>query len=70
MPTAKKIDGFCQRSSWIRRMFEEGDRLKAIHGCENVFDFSLGNPNVEPPLEFQRVIEELPYPSRADQARP
>ena len=59
MPTAKKIDGFCQRSSWIRRMFEEGDRLKAIHGCENVFDFSLGNPNVEPPLEFQRVIEEL-----------
>ncbi len=59
MPTAKKIEGFCERSSWIRRMFEEGDRLKAIHGCENVFDFSLGNPNVEPPVEFQRVLEEL-----------
>ena len=59
MPTAKKIEGFCERSSWIRRMFEEGDRLKAIHGCENVFDFSLGNHNVEPPAEFQRVLEEL-----------
>ena len=59
MPTAKKIEGFCQRSSWIRRMFEEGDRLTAIHGRENVFDFSLGNPNVEPPLEFQRVLEDL-----------
>ncbi len=63
MPTAKKIDDFCQRSSWIRRMFEEGDRLKAIHGCENVFDFSLGNPNVEPPLEFLRVMEELVHDS-------
>jgi aspartate aminotransferase len=36
-------------SSWIRRMFEEGARLKAEHGAANVFDFSLGNPVIEPP---------------------
>ena len=40
-------------------MFEEGARLAEIHGCDNVFDFSIGNPNLEPPEEFQRVMEEL-----------
>jgi aspartate aminotransferase len=59
MPVAKKIVDCAQRSSWIRQMFEEGARLTEIHGCDQVFDFSIGNPNVEPPPEFQRVIEEL-----------
>jgi aspartate aminotransferase len=59
MPVAKKIADFSQRSSWIRQMFEEGARLTAIHGPDKVFDFSIGNPNLEPPQEFQRVIEEL-----------
>lgn len=40
-----------QKGSWIRQMFEEGARLKALHGAENVFDFSLGNPILEPPQE-------------------
>ena len=40
-----------QKGSWIRQMFEEGARLKALHGVENVFDFSLGNPILEPPQE-------------------
>ena len=40
----------------IRAMFEEGARLKKIHGEENVYDFSLGNPEVEPPKE---VIDTL-----------
>ena len=40
-------------------MFEEGARLAEIHGCDKVFDFSIGNPNLEPPEEFQRVMEEL-----------
>ncbi len=43
-------------SSWIRRMFEEGTRLKAEHGEENVFDFSLGNPVIEPPDEVRRAL--------------
>jgi len=59
MPVGKKIDGFIERSSWIRRMFEEGNRLRGLHGADKVFDFSLGNPNLEPPAEFQEVIEEL-----------
>jgi aspartate aminotransferase len=41
-------------SSWIRTMFEEGSKLKKIYGDANVFDFSLGNPDPEPP---QAVIE-------------
>ena len=59
MSVAKKIADFSQRSSWIREMFEEGARLAEIHGRDKVFDFSIGNPNLEPPPEFQRVIEEL-----------
>jgi aspartate aminotransferase len=39
-------------------MFEEGLRLKAEFGAENVFDFSLGNPDVPPPARFQAVLEE------------
>jgi len=59
MSVAKKIAESTCRSSWIREMFEEGARLGEIHGCEKVFDFSIGNPNLEPPEEFQRVMEEL-----------
>jgi aspartate aminotransferase len=59
MPVAKKIDSFMERSSWIRRMFEEGARLKGEHGADNVFDFSLGNPNLEPPDSFRDVLEDL-----------
>src|SRR5262245_57995717 len=39
------------RASWIRRMFEEGARLKAERGADKVFDFTLGNPEIEPPKE-------------------
>jgi len=46
-------------SSTIRAMFEEGKRLAAIYGEENVFDFSLGNPNVEPPEVVKNTIIEI-----------
>ena len=59
MSVAKKIAESSCRSSWIREMFEEGAKLSDIHGCDNVFDFSIGNPNLEPPEEFQRVLEAL-----------
>ncbi len=36
-------------SSLIRQMFEKGIELKKIHGEENVYDFSLGNPDLPPP---------------------
>ena len=51
MTISHKVAEAMKASSWIRRMFEEGARLKAQHGAENVFDFSLGNPVVEPPSE-------------------
>jgi aspartate aminotransferase len=37
------------KASWIRRMFEEGARLKQERGSDKVFDFTLGNPEIEPP---------------------
>ncbi len=57
MTIAARIDESITKSSWIRKMFEEGARLKAAHGVENVFDFSLGNPNLPPPKEFQTALE-------------
>ncbi len=48
-----------ERSSWIRKMFEEGAKLKAKYGQENVFDFSLGNPDLPPPDAFFDIMEEL-----------
>ena len=56
MPTSAKIAESIQRSSWIRKMFEEGARLKKEHGAQNVFDFSLGNPNLDPMEDFRNAI--------------
>jgi aspartate aminotransferase len=49
MPVAKTIARQLENASWIRRMFEEGIRLKRERGADAVFDFSLGNPDLEPP---------------------
>lgn len=59
MPVAKKIAEAARCSSWIRQMFEEGARLAEVHGCDSVLDFTIGNPNLEPPAEFQEVLERL-----------
>ncbi len=59
MAVSRKIGRMMESSSWIRRMFETGNQLRAIHGADKVCDFSLGNPDVEPPAEFQRVLEEI-----------
>jgi aspartate aminotransferase len=59
VPIARKIADSVERSSWIRLMFEEGARLAQLHGRDKVFDFTLGNPNLEPPAEFDRVMGEL-----------
>ncbi|MFA4917061.1 MAG: pyridoxal phosphate-dependent aminotransferase [Syntrophales bacterium] len=56
MAISKKIQGFLGSSSWIRKMFEEGVSLKNQYGAANVFDFSLGNPNLEPPLRFKELL--------------
>jgi aspartate aminotransferase len=53
---SEKMIGLVKNSSVIRAMFEEGKRLAGIHGAENVYDFSLGNPSVEPPLEIKEAL--------------
>ncbi len=59
MSIATKMAGFIESSSWIRKMFEEGARLKSIHGKDNVYDFSLGNPSLDPPGEFRRYLKSI-----------
>jgi len=59
MPVADKMLEMIDKSSMIRKMFEEGAKLKARHGPENVYDFSLGNPDVPPPPEFKKVLRDL-----------
>ena len=59
MTVSKKIEGFIGKSSWIRKMFEEGSARVEKYGAENVFDFSLGNPNLEPPDKFREILREF-----------
>lgn len=56
---SEKMIGLVKNSSVIRAMFEEGKRLAGIYGAENVFDFSLGNPSVEPPVEIKNALLEV-----------
>ncbi len=56
---SKKIVENLTRSSFIRAMFEEGEKLKAKYGPENVFDFSLGNPVIEPPPAVKDTLIKL-----------
>lgn len=53
---AKKMVTYVEGSSVTRAMFEEGKKLAAQYGAENVYDFSLGNPSVEPPVEVKEAI--------------
>jgi aspartate aminotransferase len=59
MAVADKMRMFAEKSSWIRKMFEEGAKMKAAHGADNVFDFSLGNPDAPPPPQFDQLIQKL-----------
>ncbi len=59
MAVAHKIKASLERASWIRKMFEAGAVLKAQHGAENVFDFTLGNPDVPPPPEVDATLIEI-----------
>lgn len=56
---SKKMVDYVNGSSLIRAMFEEGKRLASIYGAENVYDFSLGNPNLEPPSTVKEAIIDI-----------
>ena len=56
---SKAMEPFLAGSSQIRAMFEEGKRMAKVYGAENVYDFSLGNPNVPAPEEVNEAIKAI-----------
>lgn len=56
---ADKMKDLVNNNSVIREMFEEGKRLAKIHGKENVYDFSLGNPSVPVPEKIGETIKKI-----------
>ncbi|NCB74705.1 MAG: pyridoxal phosphate-dependent aminotransferase [Clostridia bacterium] len=56
---SEKMFALTQRNSVVRQMFEEGNRLAAIHGRENVFDFSIGNPNFPAPQKIKEAVYDV-----------
>jgi aspartate aminotransferase len=59
MAISKKVKNGLNSASWIRRMFEEGEEMKQLYGEENVFDFSIGNPDLEPPASLKKALKGL-----------
>ncbi|MDD3652857.1 MAG: pyridoxal phosphate-dependent aminotransferase [Desulfotomaculaceae bacterium] len=56
MAISKKISSAMSNSSWIRKLFETGIQLKKLYGDDKIFDFSLGNPDHEPPKSFKEAL--------------
>jgi aspartate aminotransferase len=59
MPVSDYMRLAIENGSMVRKMFEEGHRLKALHGADQVFDYSLGNPDLPPPEPFKKAIKAL-----------
>jgi aspartate aminotransferase len=59
MAISNKIKDFLANASFIRKMFEEGEKLRKIYGPEHVYDYTLGNPDVEPPAAFKEELKKL-----------
>ncbi len=59
MPIADKMVRMVESASMIRKMFEEGIKMREKYGADNVFDFSLGNPDVPPPEVVRKTLLEL-----------
>ncbi len=59
MPVAKNVQEAMTGASWIRKMFERGNELRQKYGADQVFDFTLGNPVLEPPREIFEALREI-----------
>jgi aspartate aminotransferase len=59
MAISRKVKDALEDASWVRKMFEEGEELKKRYGEENIFDFALGNPDLEPPSSLKKALKEL-----------
>ena len=55
----EKMAKMAGTNSAVREMFEEGNRLKALYGPENVYDFSIGNPYFPAPASVKTAIVEI-----------
>jgi aspartate aminotransferase len=64
MTVSSVIQQQLENASWIRKMFEEGIRLKAERGAENIYDFTLGNPSEDPPKGVQATFQRLAQENR------
>ncbi len=60
-----EVESYIQSQSWIRKMFEAGAKMKAEFGEDQVCDFSLGNPDLPPPVEVKKAIQR--FAETADQ---
>ena len=56
---AERLKPLMANNSAVRQMFEEGNKLRAKYGKENVFDFSLGNPDAPVPAEINQAIKDI-----------
>ncbi len=56
---SQRVAGYLENASWIRHMFEAGAKLKAQYGADNVYDFSLGNPDLAPPPSVAEGIRKF-----------
>jgi len=59
MYMSDQVKMYIDKSSWIRKMFEEGLELKKKFGEDKVFDLSLGNPDLPPPKEVKETLENI-----------
>ncbi len=59
MMISEKMKKLAQNNSAIRAMFEEGNKMAALYGRENVYDFSLGNPNFPAPAAVKQAIVDI-----------
>lgn len=59
MSIATKVNDCIESASWIRKMFEEGAALRQQYGADQVYDFTLGNPTIEPPAELHAELKKI-----------
>ena len=59
MPVSKRIAAYQEKGSWIRKLFEEGAQMAADGSGKPVYDFSIGNPDLEPPAEFKAALRRI-----------
>lgn len=59
MPISNRIAAYEAKGSWIRKLFEEGMQMLRDGSGVPVYDLSIGNPELEPPVEFKRLLRRM-----------